>query len=76
MIKKTITIHFQCVDDLPEDNCCAFITEGEFSPMLVSANSIGEAVIEMGKSIQVAELYKKQRHENGNNLEANRQRSA
>lgn len=60
MTRKKIVIYLEGVDDLPEDNWCAHIPRGEFSPIVVSANSIGECIIEIGKSIQVLELHIKQ----------------
>lgn len=57
---KEIVIKLKHDPRLEKDCWVAYIEEGEFAKMLVAADSIGEAVKEMGISIQVMEMYKNQ----------------
>ena len=56
---QRITIHFECFDDLPNDNYVAWIEGDDYKGMVVSANSVAECVQEIGISLKVLELYRK-----------------
>lgn len=57
--RKTLIIHLEHAPELPNDNWCAWIEEGEYAKMLVAADTPGEAVSELGISITVMDKYKK-----------------
>jgi predicted RNase H-like HicB family nuclease len=57
-MNQTITIHVQHFDNVPEQNYVAHV-EG-MKGMVVSGNSIGECVQEIGISMIVMERYERQ----------------
>lgn len=55
---KTITIQLRNDPALETDSWIAWIDEGEFAKMLVAADSIGEAVKEIGISIEAMQKHR------------------
>lgn len=63
---KSITIHFEH-HDIPQDSFVAWIEDEDYKGMVgmvVSGNSIGECVQEIGTSLKVLELYKENTQNN------------
>lgn len=56
---QRITIHFECFDDLPQDNYVAWLEGEDYKGIVVTANSVAECVQEIGISLKVLELYRK-----------------
>lgn len=54
-----IVIRIKCYDGLPEDKYLAWVEGKEYRGLVVSANSIGECVKEIGTSLHALELYRK-----------------
>lgn len=56
---EEIVIHFQFYDDLPNSNYVAWIEGGKYKGIVVSADSIADCVKEVGISLKVLDLYRK-----------------
>lgn len=61
MPSNRITVHFECFDDLESEGAkyCAWIEDEPYKGIVVSGNTIDEVFKELGISLRVLELYRK-----------------
>lgn len=56
---RRIVINIECFDDIPDNNYVAWLEGEDYAGIIVSASSIPECINEIGISLKVLELYRK-----------------